>query len=195
MSVIKVGAIQNLNGVTDFDLVNNIINSSFNVFVPPGSIIFYSASFAPSGYLKANGAAVSRTTYLSLFNAIGTTFGSGDGSTTFNLPDLRGYFIRSFDDGAGVDSGRGFGSIQSDAFGSHNHGVNDPSHSHPPSSGLTQAYGFQPASSGFFTNAYAGGSVNNGYYTGGAYTGITIQSNGGTETRPKNAAFLACIKF
>lgn len=68
-----------------------------------GQVAFFPVSSAPSGFLKANGAAVSRTTYAALFALIGTTFGAGDGSTTFNLPDLRGEFIRAYDDGRGVD--------------------------------------------------------------------------------------------
>jgi microcystin-dependent protein len=54
----------------------------------------FAMSTAPSGWLVANGSAVSRTTYAALFAAIGTTYGAGDGSTTFTLPDLRGYFVR-----------------------------------------------------------------------------------------------------
>lgn len=71
---------------------------------PAGIVSWYAASTAPEGWLKCNGAAVSRTTYATLFNAIGTTFGAGDGSTTFNLPDLRAQFIRGWDDSRGVDT-------------------------------------------------------------------------------------------
>jgi microcystin-dependent protein len=81
--------------------------------VPSGAVMHFARNTAPTGWLKANGAAVSRSTYASLFSAIGTTFGSGDGSTTFNVPDLRGEFTRGWDDGRGVDSGRSFGSSQS----------------------------------------------------------------------------------
>ena len=73
--------------------------------MPAGAVIFVAMDTAPSGYLKANGDAISRTTYADLFTAIGTTFGVGDGSTTFNLPDMRGEFARRWDDGRGVDSG------------------------------------------------------------------------------------------
>jgi microcystin-dependent protein len=60
---------------------------------PAGSIVMYGGASAPAGWLLANGSAVSRTgTYAALFAAIGTTYGSGDGSTTFNLPDFRGVF-------------------------------------------------------------------------------------------------------
>ncbi len=85
---------------------------------PPGEVAYFAMSSAPSGWLKANGAAISRTTYSALFAAIGTTFGAGDGSTTFNVPDLRGEFIRGFDDSRGVDSGHSLGGAQSAYAGS-----------------------------------------------------------------------------
>jgi microcystin-dependent protein len=66
---------------------------------PVGSIMAYAGSSAPDGWILAQGQAVSRTTYAKLFAAIGTTYGVGDGSTTFNLPDLRGRIV------AGVDAG------------------------------------------------------------------------------------------
>jgi len=88
---------------------------------PAGTIIHSARSTAPAGYVKANGAAISRSTFSVLFTAIGTTYGSGNGSTTFNVPDLRGEFLRSLDDGRGVDSGRSLGSAQSSGFGRHNH--------------------------------------------------------------------------
>lgn len=89
--------------------------------VPPGTVSAFAGSTAPTGYLMCNGQAVSRTTYSRLFAAIGTTWGSGDGSTTFNVPDARGEFIRGLDDGRGVDSGRTLGSSQDDAFQGHVH--------------------------------------------------------------------------
>lgn len=75
-----------------------------------------SESIAPTRRsIVADGSAISRNDYAALFNKIGTTFGDGDGSTTFNIPDLRGEFVRGFDDGRGVDSSRVFGSNQ-DAY-------------------------------------------------------------------------------
>lgn len=71
--------------------------------IPAGTVSFFTKNTPPTGYLKCNGAAISRTTYSTLFTAIGTTFGTGDGSTTFNLPDLRGEFIRGWDDSRGID--------------------------------------------------------------------------------------------
>lgn len=81
-----------------------------------GEVAFFASSTPPSGWLKANGAAVSRTTYAALFAAIGTTFGAGDGRTTFNLPDLRGEFLRGLDEGRNIDRGRRLGTAQGDAI-------------------------------------------------------------------------------
>jgi phage-related tail fiber protein len=138
---------------------------------PVGAVIWVATSTAPNGFLKANGAAVSRTTYAALFAALGTQFGAGDGSSTFNLPDLRGEFIRGWDDSRGVDSGRTFGSFQADEFKSHTH----EELYNTPSSGQDQA---------------GSGSGDNDN-TSSRQTGAA----GGAETRPRNVALLACIKF
>jgi microcystin-dependent protein len=138
--------------------------------VPPGTVIYVAMNTAPTGYLKCNGAAVSRTTYAALFAVIGTTFGAGNGSTTFNLPDLRGEFIRGWDDGRGVDSGRAFGSAQAQAIQSHTH---QQSHTGTGNAGQIQS---------------GGGSV------GTTPASVVTQPTGGPETRPRNVALLACIK-
>ena len=135
-----------------------------------GLISSFASNIAPTGWLKCNGAAISRATYASLFTAIGTTFGSGDGSTTFNVPDLRGEFIRGWDDGRGVDSGRSFGSYQADEFKSHTHScLNLPS----------AAFALDGSSINFY-NSVATTSPGN---------------SGGTETRPRNKSLLPCIKY
>ena len=85
-----------------------------NVSSPTGAITAFAADTAPSGWLECDGSAVSRTTYAGLFAVIGTTFGVGDASTTFNLPDLRGEFIRGWDNFRGVDNERSFASSQLD---------------------------------------------------------------------------------
>ena len=87
-----------------------------NSYCPSGQIGLFAMDYAPQGWLKANGAAVSRTVYANLFAAVGTRFGAGDGYSTFNLPDLRGEFPRFWDDGRGVDVGRGLGTWQGDAI-------------------------------------------------------------------------------
>lgn len=141
--------------------------------LPVATLIHVAQSSAPSGFLKANGAAVSRTTYAALFAAVGVMFGAGDGSTTFNLPDARGEFVRGWDDARGIDSGRVLGSAQTDDLKSHLH-----------TNGVTNV-NYDRGS----TANVAGSSVSNGGT--GNNTGLT----GGTETRPRNIAWLACIKY
>ena len=84
--------------------------------VPVGTVEYFAMSTPPAGYLKADGRAVERETYAELYAAIGTTFGEGDGEMTFNLPDLRGEFIRGWDDERFVDANREFGSSQNFAI-------------------------------------------------------------------------------
>jgi microcystin-dependent protein len=72
--------------------------------MPPGALLAYASSTTPSGWLLCDGSAVSRTTYADLFAAISTTWGTGDGSTTFNVPDLRGQFLRGYDSRATATS-------------------------------------------------------------------------------------------
>lgn len=103
------------------------LQDTLNAIIPVGIVLSFARSTPPSGFLACNGAAVSRTTYSGLFAIIGTTFGAGDGSTTFNIPDLRGEFVRGWDDGRGVDAARAFGSAQADAFRTHTHTVDPPS--------------------------------------------------------------------
>lgn len=84
---------------------------------PPGAVMPFATDKQPSRYwLYCDGRAVSRTTYSSLFAVIGTTYGAGNGSTTFNLPDYRGAFIRGLDSGRGLDGGRRLGTLQGDAI-------------------------------------------------------------------------------
>jgi microcystin-dependent protein len=80
-----------ING--NFDTIDTTMKDNANRICPTGSIIMYGAATAPTGWLLCDGSAVSRTTYADLFAIIGTTFGVGNGSTTFNLPDLRDRFV------------------------------------------------------------------------------------------------------
>ncbi|OWY38131.1 hypothetical protein CEK28_14055 [Xenophilus sp. AP218F] len=79
---------------------------------PPGKVSHFAMTAPPAGWVKCDGALLSRAAYPALFAAIGTTFGAGDGKTTFGVPDLRGEFVRGWDDGRGVDTGRAAGSWQ-----------------------------------------------------------------------------------
>lgn len=100
---------------------------------PSGSIVAYTVQNSPTGWLLCDGSDVSRTKYHRLFAAIGTTFGSGDGETTFSLPDYRGAFLR----GTGANNGYSGPSLnqsQSHATQRHAHtatsSVTDPGHAH-----------------------------------------------------------------
>jgi microcystin-dependent protein len=77
-------------GNTKSATLTEIANAIINAITPSGIIDVYAGASAPSGWFLCQGQAISRTTYAALFTAIGTTYGAGDGSTTFNLPDLRG---------------------------------------------------------------------------------------------------------
>ncbi|MGY8624171.1 phage tail protein [Chromobacterium violaceum] len=148
---------------------------------PPGLVGFFAGPAEPAGWLRANGAPVSRSTYAALFASIGTIYGAGDGSTTFNLPDLRGEFVRGWDYGRLVDTGRTLGSNQSDVVGPHDHTIKRPQ------DGGTLAI---PGASG--TSWSYAGSVASSNQTP-LITGTNAGT--GTETRPRNVALLACIKF
>ena len=86
-----------------------------------GMVSAFAVKVAPPGWLTCNGAVVSRTSFASLFARIGTTFGAGDGVTTFALPDMRGLVPRGWDDGRGLDPSRLFGSFQDMMLQSHAH--------------------------------------------------------------------------
>jgi microcystin-dependent protein len=134
-----------------------------------GSVQFFAASTPPDGWIKCNGAAVSNTAYAALWGVIGSTYNTGgEAAGTFRVPDLRGEFARGWDDSRGVDAGRAFGSAQLDDLKSHNHTAN------------------QFANGTWIT-----------YQAGGNGIGATTAtgSAGGAETRPRNVALLACIKY
>lgn len=161
----------------------------FVMGVPPGAVMAFAMSTPPDGWLECNGQAVSRTTYAALFAAIGITFGEGDGATTFNLPDLRGEFIRGWDHGRGVDGGRAFGSWQSQQITAHKHVV-------PWGDVYISSFGRTNTASK--QGSGSTDSDNYWYYTndGTDFDG-TVNPPGiiGSETRPRNIALLWCIKY
>lgn len=144
-----------------------------------GDIKFHAANAIPPGWLKANGAAVSRTAYGALFAVIGTTYGAGDGATTFALPDLRGEFVRGFDDGRNEDSGRVFGSAQTSQMQQHSHALNANTQDRGSGGG-----GASFIAAGAHTLAQDPSAI-------GAAGGTSNAS----ENRPRNVAMLACIKY
>lgn len=149
----------------------------------PGAVGFFAMSGAPTGWLKCNGAAISRAAYANLFAAIDTTYGAGDGVLTFNLPDLRGEFIRGLDDGRGVDIGRAIGVAQGDA--------------------IRNIYGEFDGYTGLVTSSGVFGlsnpSVSNQTMAGTQFHSVIFDASTvvptANENRPRNVALLSCIKY
>jgi microcystin-dependent protein len=167
------------------------------ISTPSGAVAPFARSTAPSGWLACSGQAVSRATYAALFAAIGTTFGAGNGTTTFNVPDLRGEFIRGLDGGRGVDVGRIFGSAQTEGLQRHNHYIPtgtdntavDPGPSIPDINWVTNK-----TVNVFPTPGTVAVTVDaNGVQNGPSAPGIV--GAWASETRPRNIALLYCIKF
>ena len=156
--------------------------------LPAGSLIYYAGSVAPAGYLEANGALLSRAPYAKLFAAIGIIYNAGDGSTNFGLPDLRGEFIRGWDNGRGIDAGRLIGSWQGDAIRN-----------------ITGTFGGYTANnwdrrSGAFTSdlgTFAGpqsvDNLNEGQNTTTFDASKVVPT--ANENRPRNVSALICIKY
>ena len=188
-----------------------------------GEIFMVAMDTPPPGSFRANGAAVSRVVYAKLFAKIGTKYGAGDGVSTFNLPDPRGFFPRFWDDGRGIDVGRALGSFQADAIRSHTlngstsaAGAHTPTafsdvqgkHTHQVKEGTvapTMTGGETLTSGDDLTNAV-------GSYSTTSADGehdhkitvnpvpdhihpVTVSYVGGPETRSQNITFLACIKY
>lgn len=158
--------------------------------VPIGASIAWNSLTPPPGYLKENGAAISRSAYPELFAAIGTTHGAGNGTTTFNVPDSRGVVVRGLDDGRGLDPGRVLGSYQADENKSHTHtgtALSAGAHTHTYSQG-PDASGSGGAANGDPAGSYTTSSA-------GAHTHVlSIDADGGSEARMKNTAKLYVIR-
>lgn len=154
-----------------------------------GQVAWFAKNTAPTGWLKANGATISRSTYAALFAAIGTTFGAGDGSTTFTIPDLRGEFIRGWDDSRGIDSGRSFGTAQSDSFQGHAHEIGTVNRSDSDDGFSNLHVTFATPSRGVGTVAQS--TVAQQPIAHSTYGSVRLAN----ETRARNVALLACIKY
>lgn len=151
------------------------VNAAITAFMPPGAVMPFYRGTAPSGWLICNAAQVSRTTYAALWQAMGSP-NTGNGTTTFTLPDLRGEFIRGLDDGRGIDTGRTIGSSQGQAIQEHKHDIlMAKSRDAGPVGGEYQRVGYS-------NNENLGTGTN------------PVQNTGGPETRPRNVALLYCIK-
>ena len=159
-------------------------NSTFSV--PVGSIMPFAGTNVPNGWLLCNGDAISKSAYSNLFTIIGISWGGGNGTTTFNLPDLRGQFLRGVDGTGGIDTdkanrtakytsgntGNSVGSYQEDEIRAHYHtyqnDINGPPYNHD--------LPYTAGGSNYRTNS-------------------TSSSTGGSETRPVNAYVNYIIKY
>jgi microcystin-dependent protein len=166
-------------------VASSLAGDAANGLCPPGAIMAYMGTNAPPGWLLCDGSPVSRTQYAALFSVVGTASGSGDGSTTFNLPDLRGMFLRGANGSqsntnfwdpdvswrtnefAGGNAGNAVGSVQADQFRSHYH-----SNGTAPLGDAVQPGGF-----------------------GSPTTFGNTGSTGGNETRPKNVYVNYIIRY
>jgi len=147
---------------------------------PSGEIKMWPTATAPTGFLLCTGAAVSRTIYASLFAVIGTTFGAGDGTTTFNLPD----FDNRFPVGAGdLYSVAATGGSKDAVAISHTHSVTDPGHTH-----TTNAR----TNGGSATGLVGGGSAFTATATNdSATTGVSVDSAGESGTNKNLPPYLS----
>ena len=189
-----------LGSITDPGSDSNLELSAIGA--SSGMVCAFAMTGVPSGWLYCDGSAVSRTSYAVLYTAIGTTWGVGDGSTTFNVPDLRGAFLRGTGT-AGVSSdyvGPNLGAYQDDQNASHNHSAS--------SSGSTNSAGNHRHQD---NTGYGGGVWGNGAASGGAgvtwytqYAGThshslsvstSIGNSGSTEARVYNRGVQYCIKY
>ena len=198
------GQIRFNSTTTSFEGYNGSAWGGLASGIPTGTILTFGATNPPSGFLECNGSAISRSTYASLFSILSTTHGAGDGSSTFNLPDLRGQFVRGWDNSAGVDSGRSFASSQTDQNKNHTHTTDSQSLTGSVSH-LSGSLANNPGSaSGIITKlsptsavgARSSGSANaSGISIDATHSHTISSSGGGTEARPKNIALMYIIKF
>jgi microcystin-dependent protein len=151
-----------------------------------GSIVPFAMDTQPNGWLKCDGSLINRVTYANLFNAIGITYGAGDGSTTFALPDLRGYFVRGFGTNSDTTTSGAFAVKQSDDIESHTHAAFGNTVT-PAAVSISET--FNTVSSGGMSNL---SNISTSFST--SSLNLTVLPTGGTETRPKNIAMLYCIK-
>lgn len=162
-----------------------------------GALVGFAMNNAPEGWLIADGRAVSRVTYSRLFSRIGSIYGPGDGSSTFNLPDMRGEFQRGVDNGRGVDVGRPIGTKQTYSVQNHYHYL--PTSSGTGPSGISVVFNddmagnFAQVGTNLPNNIFlASNAAFRTYNSGDFQTTPELVSE---ETRPRNVSSLFCIKY
>jgi len=162
--------------------IDNLVGSTSGLIAP------FAGTTAPSGWLLCDGSSLLRASYANLFAAIGTTWGSADG-THFNVPDLRGVFLRGSGTNTNGAIGQSVGTYAADTYLNHSHAITDPTHTHS----YTVVAGTNTAVGGSGSAYYSSATSTS---TGAASTGISVNTSttGGTETKPKNYGVLYIIK-
>ena len=162
--------------------------------LPVGTIVPFAGTTIPSGYMACDGSAISRTTYAELYNAIGTTYGSGNGTSTFNLPDLNGRFLLGLNSSHALASTGGAETVTltKEQIPSHNHTAslnNDGSHTHLFwFGGANGGNGGQIACGNGRWGQDKGGDISSGGHNHG---GITVGNTGGGQAHENMPPFLA----
>ena len=174
----------NVSGSTSFSNTVNMNTSngtipSFNL-IPAGMIMAGVLSIAPSGWLLCNGDLYSRTTFSILFTAIGTTFGAGDGSTTFKVPNYQAAFLRGKGTASGTvySSSNSFNVPQNDGVKNHTHTITDPGHFHS----LTYSDTSRGSSASNTVTSIAATGYENSADVASKVTGISINTNNNNST-------------
>ena len=197
------GQIRFNSTTTEFEGYNGSAWGGLASGVPTGTILAHAANTPPTGFLECNGSNISRSTYATLFSTISTTFGVGDGSSTFALPDLRGQFIRGWANTGSTDASRVFGSTQTDQNKNHTHTTDSTSLTGGIRK-ISEGFGAGGSATGVFTKTADGNNTITGSSStspvggvdfDGTHTHTISSSGGGTEARPTNLALMYIIKF
>lgn len=193
-------------------IATSLINTAGpTAIVPSGTVLDYAGPTAPSGWTECDGSAISRTTFSALFTAIGTTWGVGDGSTTFNVPDLRrrtcvgrgGASTGTLGNTIGSTGGEENHVLSVAELATHNHGVTDPGHTHTvtdPGHNHTQnAHSHTDSGHNHSQNAHnhsqgvAAGGPNANSTSGGSGSGNTIGPSSTSSVTASNNSSTANI--
>jgi len=168
--------IDRLVGVATYEVLNMVHP------VPVGTMAMYAGGGVPSKWMTCTGDAISRADYPELFDAIGETWGAGNGTTTFNIPDMRdkipmgvlGSVVSDVADSAGALTH----TLTTAELPAHNHTITDPGHNHPPLSPATVIQGSHAGGAGGYAAANQTRTVDQSATTGNRTTGITIDNTG-----------------
>ncbi|MFW5799439.1 MAG: phage tail protein [Spirochaetota bacterium] len=171
-------------------LTHEELDANFNIACPVGDIHSFAMPDPPDGWLVCDGSELSRELYSNLFSKIGEIYGAGDGVSTFNIPDLRGEFIRGFDGGRGVDIDRVMGSYQLDQMQRLTGRLSSRNN-------VLSVQGVYTVSSrsDYQESVSTGRNGSNVYFDSSNSPNARVSETTDGETRPRNISLLYCIKY